>query len=228
MSLGILMDGGEFEFLWTVGDAMIHNPEGVYVEVGVAYGQTLVGVWDHIRKSVPQIREPRVVGIELIEWPGRNCIDERMAGPDFAYDDLTKRATVLLGRSTEVLSRAGFPRIACAFIDACHGKLCVMADFLAVEPLVLDGGVVIFHDAGEKEQGVDVQPHCNEPISVRAALFELYLLAPSLLCELEEGKPQFTCIRPGWTFVGMLPTENQCAVFQKVKTPLQNSDTVKE
>lgn len=223
MSLGILMGGGEREFLDEVICAMNQNHDGVYVEVGVAYGQTLVGVWNEIKGLSWQ---PRVVGIELPEWPARNEIDLRMTGPEFAYDDLTKRATVLLGRSTEVLSREGFPAVACAFIDACHGKPCVMADFLAIEPKVLDGGMVIFHDAGEKEQGVDVQPHCNEPISVRAALFSLGLIALNLDYKVIKGEKQYASTRPGWSFVGMLPTENQCAVFQKVKTTLGKSDTV--
>lgn len=63
-----------------------------------------------------------------------------------------------------------------AFIDACHGKPCVIADFLGVEPLIRRGGIVAFHDTGIACQGTHPQPHCGTGIDARAAVDELGLL----------------------------------------------------
>jgi hypothetical protein len=61
------------------------------------------------------------------------------------------------------------------FIDGCHGKPCVMGDFQACEPWVNKGGLVVFHDFGERSVG-QLQPHCNGPSNVVGALKELGLL----------------------------------------------------
>lgn len=200
MKLGILMEGGELEFVATIHEAMKRaRCYPAYLEIGVAYGETLKGVADGTRDL-----EPIIVGIELESWEGWNSICDRIK------DDENVHA--FSGRSTDVIrDHMRIVRFSAALIDACHGKPCVMADFLAVEPLISDGGIVIFHDAGEKEQGIDNQPHCNEPISVRAALTELGLLGDT---------------RPGWRFMKMIPTANQCAVFEKVKTNPKTSDTL--
>lgn len=200
--LGILMEGGEIEFLRTVIAAMVKFEHPHYVEVGVAYGETLYGVWNAV-KGIPNAR---VTGIELPEWVAFDCVERFFKDePEFGINDYTKRSGVIKGRSVAVINDLfildSIPPISVAFIDACHGKPCVMADFEAVEKHCEVGSVVIFHDAGEPEQGVDIQPHCNEPINVRAALIELGLLDNR---------------RPGWEFRKMLPTANQCAVFEKV------------
>lgn len=199
------MEGGEVEFLRTVIAAMVKFERPKYVEVGVAYGETLYGVW----KAVKGIPYSSVIGIELPTWEAFNCIDGFFKDePLFKYldqADAATRATVVKERSTEFFQCDGphpnIDSISVAFIDACHGKTCVMADFEAVEKHCQIGSVVIFHDAGENEQGSSLQPHCNQTIGVRAALTELGLL---------DNK------RAGWEFRRMIPTENQCAVFEKV------------
>jgi hypothetical protein len=200
MKLGILMDGGEESFLSAIKSALFDTHTiRTYLEIGVAYGETIVGVWE----GTKHLDARKIYGIELPEWPSWNEIKMRVDGkPEIA---------VIAGRSTEVLAHWPFGKLSAVLIDACHGKPCVMADFLAVEPHVADGGIVMFHDAGRKEQGVDVQPHCNQPISVRLAIDELGL---------------WTNERAGWEYAGMIPTANATAVFRKVKTQSSSPDNV--
>lgn len=199
MSLGILMDGGEMPFLFAVHAAMIRTDSPSYLEIGVAYGQTLLGVWE----ATDAFPNRKLYGIELPEWESWDNIKMRCGDkPEIA---------VIPGRSTEVLAAWPFGKLSAVFIDACHGKPCVMADFMAVEPHVAEGGIVMFHDAGRKEQGDSMQPHCGEPINVRAGIDALGL---------------WTNERPGWEYVGMIPTQNPTAVFRKVKTINEASATV--
>lgn len=95
-------------------------------------------------------------------------------------------------------------RLDFVFLDGCHSKACVVGDFTAVEPLVVPGGLVVFHDL-EDEPG-DFQPHCKAPRGVREGLEELRLWQDA---------------RPGWK---RLPdwqcdkTKNafSCGVFSKL------------
>lgn len=208
MKLGICMDGGEEHFLSLIEDQALAAERFLYVEIGVAHGQTLRGVWERV-KVIP---DAAVVGLELPTWVGLDAIEKAFEGEPFVMGPdesipLPGRATVYLKPSTEAL--IGWPRpIDVAFIDGCHGAPCVMADFLALEPLIKPDGLVIFHDAGANEQGSDLQPHCQLPIGVRAALWELNLYRIPYSKDIH-------CTRPGWTFEGMLPTQNRCAVFRK-------------
>lgn len=204
--LGILMEGGEVDFLRTVIAAMVKFERPHYVEVGIAYGETLHGVWCAV-KGIPNAW---VTGIQIADWEGWDCIKRYFKDePDFGIDYPEARANVFKGKSTEVLAGMGPLPISVAFIDACHGKPCVMADFEAVEKHCEVGSVVIFHDAGEKEQGADLQPHCNQPISVRAALHDLGLMHSGPTMANDWG-------RRDWQFRRFIPTANQCAVFEKV------------
>jgi len=100
-------------------------------------------------------------------------------------------------------------KIHVGIVDACHCKEHTMKDFLAMEPLVAEGGIVIFHDVGVEEQGSDSQ-HDGHYIEVREALFELNL---------------FKGGRKGWGLPEIIPGNNSkglgegnsCAVFTKVK-----------
>lgn len=101
-----------------------------------------------------------------------------------------------------------------AFIDGCHGK-CAGLDFLAIEAKVAPGGVVVFHDYGEPEQGTDFQAHCREFINVRTYVHRLGLAEPRVEA------------RKGWRFVGEIKGSrhyggdgNSCAVVQRTEEPL--------
>ncbi len=101
-----------------------------------------------------------------------------------------------------------------AFIDASHGKSAGY-DFLAIESKVTHGGLVVFHDYGEPEQGTDWQTHDREFISVRSYVHRLGLASP---CNTP---------RKGWRFVGEIKGSrhwggdgNSAAVVQRTSEPL--------
>lgn len=205
MKLGICMEGGEQQFLDVIekqAKACVDAGRPfLYVEIGVAYGQTLRGVWE----TVKGYTGARVIGIELLTWEGWPTIDAAFSGEPFWMApqgaEIT-RAGVILGSSRDVLtSHLWKDKIDVAFIDGCHSRLCATLDFIMVEEHISPTGIVIFHDAGEKEQGGGAMPHCHKPMGVRDAINDLRLF---------ENK------RPGWWFNGMLPTANECAVFQRL------------
>lgn len=205
MKLGICMGGGEQEFLDVIKRQMTINPVNpfTYLEIGVAYGETLKGVWGTIKSP-----NTRAIGIDLPKWEGVGSIIDRFNGEPFTFGPMGTEvpygsAGLILERSeVALLDHSWGYYIDVAFIDGCHAKACAMIDFLALERRMKVGGIVIFHDAGEKEQGAGAQPHCHEPMNVRAALVELGLLGS---------------MRKGWEFIGMIPTENNCAVFKKTE-----------
>lgn len=199
------MEGGEKEFLVTIAkaahDAIEAYNDFTYVEIGLAHGETFKGVWELIKRI--SSTQSKAIGLELESWEGVAALEK-----DFKCETIERHAemplvygsVVILGRSQETLTSLEWRyKIHAAFIDGCHGKPCVIGDFLALEPHVQPGGIVIFHDAGENEQGGDIQPHCQQPIGVREAINELGLFE-----------------REGWEFVKMIPTQNQCAVFRKI------------
>lgn len=153
----------------------------LYLEIGVAYGDTLMAVRDLLKsmKDAPPIW--RVIGIELPRGDLINAIKEK----GFIVCDsrgkepikiAQNNATVILDRSASILSSQWTGNLDFVFLDGCHGKACVKADFEGVEHHSGKGTVVVFHDAGVEDQGTDWQPHCKEKINVRAALQELGLL----------------------------------------------------
>lgn len=109
------------------------------------------------------------------------------------------------------------PRFDFVFIDGSHGRSCA-SDFLAIERKVPAGGVVVFHDYGQIEQGEDWQEADREFISVRSYVHRLGLASPS-----PKG-----VLRKGWRFVGEIPGSrrfggdgNSAAVIQRTADPLE-------
>lgn len=101
-----------------------------------------------------------------------------------------------------------------AFIDASHGKSCGY-DFQSIEAKVAPGGIVVFHDYGEPEQGTDWQAADREFISVRSYVHRLGLAEPRI------------APRQGWRWVGEIKGSrhwngegNSCAVVQRTEEPL--------
>lgn len=200
------MDGGEAEFLNTIARTLKEQKgRFTYVEIGLWGAETFKPVWDLIVELRGGAFPVRAIGLELPETPNIENIRRKFGGDVVVTDRISNpkwgHATVILRPSKEALT-GGFwnSKVDVAFIDGCHGKPCVKADFIALSKFMNPGGTVIFHDAGEIEQTSSFQPHCGTGIDVRAALKELGLLDNT---------------RPGWQFVGMLPTMNQCAVFRK-------------
>ena len=129
LKLGILMDGGEEDFLWTVRQGMRRaDCYPAYLEIGVAHGDTLKGVCDATRDL-----RARLFGIELAEWVGRKELDAK-----FKKEPLV---TLIYEPSSKALAQWPNGELSVAFIDACHGYNCVCADFTAVEPHIATGGI---------------------------------------------------------------------------------------
>jgi hypothetical protein len=180
-----------------------------YLEIGVAAGATFAQV---CRRLAASGRAWRAIGLELPDGvegfllPGAWCLDEaafKEATAPFAEHVALERA----------ISQAWLARteqtVTLALIDGCHEEACVRADFLALEPRIVEGGVVIFHDTAPWSQDIDPQPHRGEPIRVLAVLDRLGLLAGT---------------RPGWRFVAEAPGRQAeggrgCMVFQRRARP---------
>jgi len=207
------MEGNELLFMINLDHAIINCPSDhkfLYVEIGVAEGQTLGHVSHLIANSYPVRcgRHWRTVGIDIPNgWSlNQQAVSDnnphyynQVMGIENAPDNWS---SLILQPAQEALARRPFPAIHFAFIDGCHGKPCAMGDFLALEPLMAPGGIVAFHDASEKCQGHHMQPHCGTGIDVRAALRDLSLLPP--------------CARPGWAFISETAADHACAFFKKL------------
>lgn len=129
-----------------------------YVEIGIGFGGALESVQEFFR----QIR----VRLEMhaVDLPGYAGEALRLKNIHWHF----------VGAS-EFLRTFKDPVDFC-FIDGCHGKPCVTADFLGIEPLIRPGGIVCFHDTSPECQDRHFQPHCQTGIDARAAVRELGLL----------------------------------------------------
>ena len=135
------------------------------------------------------------------------------------FMDGVKGMSLALLDDPRIYLRDQFPfAVDWAFIDASHGKSCAR-DFCAIESKVACGGLVIFHDYGEPEQGTDWQNADREFIAVRSYVHRLGLNAPS---------PQGV-LRKGWRWVGEIMGSrhwngdgNGAAVVQRTTEPLEH------
>lgn len=169
-----------------------------YLEIGIATGATILEVANHL--SQQGFAGYAALGLDLVESPFFNAgqfiqsanakgikqLQIRQQRTDSSiYSEISSSGiTILLNESETVIHYDD--EFHFALIDGCHGSKCVARDFLSIEDAILPGGIVAFHDAGELDQGIHFQRHCQEPIAVRKALDSLKLL--------ENGK----CNRPGW------------------------------
>lgn len=206
MKLGFNTRGTETHFEMRLRDAITNRSTmGFrYLECGIAEGTTLKSVAEVIRSELPT-GQVQAVGIDLFDGPffnERNFLrntsdfnvmiehDGRGNRQPFIKDRVDCDIRVVLLKSGEKRAMVSPGCVNFALIDGCHGAPCVEKDFLAIEAGIAPGGVVAFHDAGSEDQGIHLQQHCQMPISVLNALFNLGLLA--------EHSPQ----RPGWRFIG--------------------------
>lgn len=187
--------------------------EYTLIEVGSAGCVSLRAMSDIISEN--WVGRWKSVGFDLpdgwsIDW---NQIKEAFGGHPYIIRDGDNKPfqggmNLMLLADPRTYLRDAFPdQIDFAFIDGCHGK-CAVHDFQAIEAKVRPGGLVMFHDVGALEQGIDWQPHCGEYINVRKHLTDLGL---------------FDDKYPGWQFVGEIPGSkvwggdgHSCGVFRKV------------
>lgn len=186
--LGICMEGLE-EFFKTQVLSTRTTPfdTWTYLEIGVAAAQTLNG----ISVCAAEYDSPwRCIGVDL---PNGWSLDRWHIGKYYPHFVIRKDVPVELPESGTTIFLTGgeaflkafkSPVFDAVFIDGCHERECAAHDFNMIEPLVKPGGVVIFHDAGQNQQGGDPQPHRGKPIEVYNALGDLGLLSES---------------RPGWS-----------------------------
>jgi hypothetical protein len=215
---GIRMDGCEEEFEQILKQTAAKFTPCNVLEIGTAGGTTLRAMWGILEECKPQ--QFRLIGSDLPNgWSLDKPSLDRLFGDELVLtgENFTSALAYKLGSVTLTLQDAKkflatfesekLPIHFC-FIDGCHGAPCVKADFLAVEPHVPSGGVVVFHDIGEIEQGTDWQGHCGQYINVRQGVKELGLLDGS---------------RPGWKVVKEIQGDrlrggegNNCFVVERV------------
>ncbi len=164
-----------------------------YLEIGVSDGITLAEIAHRLASSAESWR---AIGLDLPhcrhETTRRHAIEK-----DLKFDLVTHytkipkwgRITFILKDSHSFLGSSPDldGGVHLALIDGCHGKKCVSLDFLLLEPLIVPGGVVMFHDFGADQINQAQAPPDHCPIvGVRDACASLGLLDNT---------------RTGWKFV---------------------------
>jgi len=175
-NLGICQEGNAPTFVEVFEDVCKTFPTGItYVEIGVGAGGTLLWVARYLKKY---LQDWRAIGIDLpdgyslcahalVNACARDKFFMRMVRDEVKdvsnpkpWSALGQGVTLVLAPSQaafRIFWPQGLP-IHVALIDGCHGRACVMGDFLALEPLIEIGGYVLFHDY---EVLGESQPHCG-------------------------------------------------------------------
>jgi len=184
MMLGFGMNGMEERILTLARAIAVKFNEVTYVEIGVAEGTTLTAIGSILRDHA---KKWRAIGIELpngYSFSMQRVMDfarERSLKLDFIVPNGNiqhprwGQVTVFLKDSQTFLTEMWQETIQFALIDGCHGRPCVIQDFLAVEAFAVKGALVMFHDYGLDQVGHH-QPHCPGGIDVRGAVQDLGLL----------------------------------------------------
>jgi hypothetical protein len=159
--------------------------EITYVEIGVAEGTTLSAIGMILKESG---KKWRAIGVELPNGYSfsRERTQQVAAQRHLVLDFVTPNCsivhppwnvvTVYFKDSQTFLTEFWQEPIHFALIDGCHGKPCVITDFIAVEAFAADGAVVMFHDFNIEQRGMS-QPHCRDGCDVYGACQELGLLS---------------------------------------------------
>jgi hypothetical protein len=205
-----------------MGAGVMHYVDGVascfervtYVEIGVHDGLTLC----QIAKRLSDTAEAwRAIGIELPDCRHETTRrhHEELGLKFKIIREFRKPVLPEWGAVTLILKDShsffGEHTIAggvhLALIDGCHGKPCVSLDFLLIEPLIVPGGYVMFHDFGADQIGQEQAPPDHCPIvGVHDACASLGLLDNT---------------RDGWRFVQTIIGDKSAGsadmgVFQKL------------
>jgi hypothetical protein len=215
MSLGFGMNGMEERVLAVASDVAQRFNGITYVEIGVGEGTTLTAIAATLKKSG---KNWRAIGIEL---PNGYSFDRRRTEEIAELRGLPlyfvtpngsithpqwNAVTVYFKDSQSFLTEMWNAQIHLALIDGCHGKPCVILDFLALEAFMEPGALMMFHDFSPEQRG-QPQPHCAGGIDVLGACYDLGLMT---------GK------RKGWQYADTI-TANKAGggwdmgIFEKLK-----------
>ena len=185
----------EDKIIETAQKIALRFDEITYVEIGVGEGATLSAIastFNDISKKW------RAIGVELPNgysfnrarteaWASTRGLKLNFFSPNgVVVHPLWNAISVYFKDSQSFLTELWQDPIQFALIDGCHGKPCVILDFLALEAFVSDDAIVMFHDFGADQYG-HYQPHCPSGLDVLGACNDL---------GLTNGK------RKGWRFVG--------------------------
>lgn len=185
---GIRMAGNESMIEETIKNYINNNhyDKYKYLEIGAAGAVTMKTIYEIFLENTENFE---INGLDLpngwsLDWSTINSFSYPLN--IFNDGNLThgsnknEKANIYLeSNPRKWLSNLQDGSLDICFIDGCHGKACVKADFEAIQSKIKKGGIVFFHDAGAPEQGTDWQGHCGENINVREGLQELGLLTSS-------------------------------------------------
>ena len=184
MNLGIAMNGLEERVLEITKALARQFKEVTYVEIGVGEGTTLTAIASTLKDSDTKWK---AIGIELPNGYSFNrCRTEDIARErNLKLNFITPNCsivhppwnaiTVYFKDSQTLLTEHWQEPIHLALIDGCHGKPCVILDFLALEAFMVPESVMMFHDFSPEQRG-QPQPHCPGGIDVLGACYELGLM----------------------------------------------------
>ena len=193
MKFGICLDGTEAQFEQALRERAKAGAPFTYLEIGVAKCGTFQTVCSILQSTGA---DWRAIGIDPAPET-REIFDRVMKNEPRAQLITATREEAFRDHADKISPVVNF-----AFIDGCHSEKCAMEDFEAVEPLVPPGGLAVFHDFADIEY--DLEPHCQAPRKVVAAVTKLGLLDNS---------------RPGWwrladwTTDPKVPEAQPCGVF---------------
>lgn len=156
-----------------------------YLEIGVAECKTLLAVTQIILENKFN-KNFTVIGLDL---PTCGYVMDNLTNISKKFQEIADFSILFDNSNVQpdtvslILNKNPreeiIPKLNCdldfVFIDGCHGRNCVVSDFLAIEKKVKQNGIVLFHDVGLEEQGTDWQDHCKENINVRQAVIDLGL-----------------------------------------------------
>ena len=183
MKMGFGMGGLEDQIIRCAKRVAEEFDEVTYVEIGVGEGTTLTAIASLVRESG---KKWRAAGIELVNGYSFNrarteevALNRALVINFVTPNGLVVRppwnvVTVYFKDSQSFLTESWQEPIQFALIDGCHGKPCVILDFLAVEAFLVPGGIVMFHDFSAEQFGYK-QPHCPTGCDVLGACYELGL-----------------------------------------------------
>jgi len=183
MTMGFGMGGMEHKIEACAQKIAERFDNVTYVEIGVGFGVTLSAI-AMVLKSAGH--KWRAIGVELVNGYSFNreqtetIAKSRGLSINFVTPNSSfvrppwDTVSVYFKDSQSFLTESWQEPIQFALIDGCHGKPCVILDFLALEAFMVPGGIIMFHDFSTEQFGYK-QPHCPGGCDVLGACYELGL-----------------------------------------------------